>query len=103
MVIISTKAVDVSIQAVSPPLSLSVPMSCGSVGAAGAAASAAAGSAAAGAAVCAVGAAEAGVSSAHAAGTENINKPSTANRDSLIINANPPLVLDCVCVAFIGA
>src|SRR6266568_6902281 len=102
MVIISTKAVDVSIQAVSPPLILSVPMSCGSVGAAGAAASAAAGSAA-GAAVCAVAAAEAGVSSAHAAGMENVNRPSTTNRDSLVINANPPLVLDCVRVAFIRA
>ena len=38
MVIINTKAVEVSIQAVSPELILSVPMSCGSVGAAGAAA-----------------------------------------------------------------
>jgi hypothetical protein len=72
------------------------------VGAA-AAASAAAPSAAAGAAVCAVGAAEAGVSSAHAAGMENVKRPSTTNRDSLVINANPPLVLDCVRVAFTRA
>ena len=92
MVIINTKAVDVSIQAVSPELILSVPMSCGSVGAAGAAASAAAVSVVAGAAVCAVGAAEAGVSSAHAAGMENVNRPSTTNRDNLVINANPLLV-----------
>src|SRR5712671_3368080 len=91
MVIINTKAVEVSIQAVSPELILSVPMSCGSVGAA-AAASAGAPSAAAGAAVCAVGAAEAGVSSAHAAGMENVNRPSTTNRDNLVINANPLVV-----------
>ena len=61
MVIINTNAVDVSIQAVSPELILSVPMSCGSVGAA----------------VCVVGAADAGVSSAHAAGMENVNRLST--------------------------
>src|SRR3979490_1581836 len=79
MVIINTKAVEVSIQAVSPELILSVPMSCGSVGAA--AASAAAGSAAAGAAGCAV--------AAHAAGMENVNRPSTTNRDNLVINAIP--------------
>src|SRR5258707_8149246 len=103
MVIINTKAVEVSIQAVSPELILSVPMSCGSVGAA-AAASAAAPSAAAGAAVCAVGAAEAGVSSAHAAGMEKVNKPSTPIRDNLVINANPLYsFLDFGRVAFIRA
>src|SRR3979490_2419623 len=46
MVINNTKAVEVSIQAVSPELILSVPINVGSVGPAGAAASAAAGAAA---------------------------------------------------------
>src|SRR3979490_1692866 len=74
MVIINTNAVEVSIQAVSPELILSVPISVGSVGPAGGAASAAAGaaaSAAAGAGACAAEAGVAGVSSAHAAGMEN--------------------------------
>jgi hypothetical protein len=93
MVIINTNAVEVSIQAVSPELILSVPMSCGSVGAAGAAAaSGAAGAAesAAGAEPCAADGAEAGVSSAHTAGTEIVNSPRTTNRrNSVVINANP--------------
>ena len=107
MVISNTNAVEVSIHAVSPELILSVSINVGSVGPAGAAASAAAGAAdsaaAAGAAVDAAEGAEAGVSSAHAAGMENVNRPSTINRDSVVINANPPLVLDCVRVAFIRA
>src|ERR1700731_4093303 len=107
MVIINTKAVDVSIQAVSPELILSVPINVGSVGPAGAAASAAAGAAAspaAGAAACAADGVVAGVSSAHAAGMENVNKPRTTNRNSLVINANPPSRLlerparSCECV-----
>ena len=57
----------------------------------------------AGAAADAAEGAEAGVSSAHAAVMENVNRPSTTNRDSLIINANPPLVLDRVRVAFTRA
>jgi hypothetical protein len=69
MVIINTNAVEASIQAVSPELILSTPMSCGSVGA-GAASGAAAGA-------CSCGAADAaalGASSAHAAGIDNANK-----------------------------
>src|SRR5258708_22308105 len=93
MVIINTKAVEVSIQAVSPELILSVPMSCGSVGAAGAAAaSAAAGAAesAAGAEACAADGVVAGVSSAHTAGMEIVNSPRTTNRrNSVVINAKP--------------
>src|SRR5258708_34911395 len=93
MVIINTKAVEVSIQAVSPELILSVPMSCGSVGAAGAvAASAAAGAveSAAGPEACAADGVVAGVSSAHTAGMESVNSPRKSNRrNSVVINANP--------------
>jgi hypothetical protein len=106
MVISNTNAVEVSIHAVSPELILSVAINVGSVGAAAAAASAAAGaadSAAAGAGAWAEDGAVAGVSSAHAAGMESVNKPRTTTRNSLVINANPPLVLDCVRVAFAGA
>ena len=101
MVIIKTSAVDVSIHAVSPELILSVPTRVGSVGAAGAAAaaSAAAGAAAASAAE----AAEAGVSSAHEGLTENNNSPRTANRNILVINANPLTLLDCICAPLIRA
>src|SRR5271157_5210227 len=97
MVIINTSAVEVSIHAVSPELILSVPISCGSVGA-GAAAGAAAASAAAGVAdagACAADAAALGASSAHTAGMEDINSPSTTNRHSLVFNANLPHVLNC--------
>jgi len=82
MVIINTKAVEVSIQAVSPELILSVPMSCGSVGAAGAAASAAAGAveSAAGAEACAADGVVAGVSSAHNGGDGDVNSPIKTNR-----------------------
>src|SRR4029077_2163650 len=97
MVIIKTSAVEVSIHAVSPELILSVPTRVGSVGAAGAAAAA---SAAAGAAA---GAAEAGVSSAHEGLTENNNSPRTANRNILVINANPLTLLDCICAPLIRA
>src|SRR4029077_14732379 len=100
MVIIKTSAVDVSIHAVSPELILSVPTRVGSVGPAGAAAaSAAAGAAAASAAD----AAEAGVSSAHEGLTENNNSPITANRNILVINANPLTLLDCICATLIRA
>src|SRR6266853_6340876 len=103
MVIINTKAVEVSIQAVSPELILSVPMSCGSVGAAGAAAaSAAAGAAesAAGAEACAADGVVAGVSSAHTAGMEIVNSPrTTSRRNSVVINAKP--LLDCLSVPLV--
>src|SRR5260370_381481 len=72
MVIISTRAVEVSIHAVSPALILSLATSTGSVGAGGAAGAAAAGAAAAGAV-----AASAGLASSAKLGTE---KPSTAHR-----------------------
>src|SRR5450631_309012 len=101
MVIINTSAVEVSIQAVSPELILSTPMSCGSVGA-GAASGAAAGAAVA----CSWGAADAaapGASSAHAAGIENVNKLKRTSRDSVVFNANPPLVLNCTGTALTGA
>jgi hypothetical protein len=104
MVIINTKAVEVSIQAVSPELILSVPINVGSVGPAGAAPSAAAGvadSAAAGAGAWTADGVVAGVSSAHAPEMENVSNPSTTNRNNLVINANPLLVLDCARVAFI--
>jgi hypothetical protein len=104
MVIINTRAVEVSIQAVSPELILSTPMSCGSVGA-GAASGAAAGAAAA-AGACSWGAADAagpGACSAHAAGIENVNKLKRTNRGSVVFNANPPLVLNCACTALTGA
>ena len=101
MVIINTKAVEVSIQAVSPELILSVPMSCGSVGAAGAVAPPAAAGAvesAAGAEACAAGGVVAGVSSAHTAGMESVNSPIKTNRrNSVVINANP--FLNCLSVA----
>src|ERR1019366_4669182 len=108
MVIINTKAVEVSIQAVSPELILSVPINVGSVGAGAAVAASAAAGVAASAAVeaagaCAADGVVAGASSAHAAGTENASMPRTTNRDSLVINANPPKVLDCVSVAFTRA
>src|SRR5450432_679141 len=101
MVIINTNAVEVSIQAVSPELILSVPMSVGSVGPAGAAAAGADESAGAGAAAWALDGAEAGVSSAHAAGMESVKRPRTANRKILVINANP--LLDCLSVPLVGA
>ena len=98
MVIINTKAVEVSIQAVSPELILSVPMSCGSVGAAVAvAASAAAGAveSAAGAEACAADGVVAGVSSAHTEGMESVNSPRKTNRrNSVVINANPFKLLE---------
>src|SRR6266852_1474707 len=106
MVISNTNAVEVSIHAVSPELILSVPINVGSVGVAGAAASPAGGaadSAVPGAGAWAADGAVAGASSAHAAGMENVRKPRTTTRKSLVINANPPLVLDCVRVAFAGA
>jgi hypothetical protein len=93
MVIMSTKAVEVSIQAVSPPLILSVPMSCGSVGAGGVAASAAG----AAAASVAAGAAALAASSAQAEGIENANTPIMSKRDMLIINANLPGFLTVRC------
>src|SRR5450759_26798 len=102
MVIINTSAVEVSIQAVSPELILSTPMSCGSVGA-GAASGAAAGDAAG---ACSWGAADAagpGASSAHAAGIENVNKLKMSNHGSVVFNANPPLVLNCTGTALTGA
>jgi hypothetical protein len=100
MVIINTSAVEVSIQAVSPELILSTPMSCGSVGAG------AASGAVAAAGACSWGAADAaglGVSSAHAAGIENVNKLKRTNRSSVVFNANPPLVLNCTGTALTGA
>ena len=98
MVIINTNAVEASIQAVSPELILSTPTSCGSVGA-GAASGAAAGA-------CSCGGADAaalGASSAHAAGIENVNKLKRTNRDSVVFNANPPLVLNGTGTALTGA
>lgn len=88
MVIISTKAVEVSIQAVSPELILSVPISCGSVGA-GSAAAGAAESAGAVVGACAADAAEAGASSAHAAGPDNRKRPITTHRGNFFVNLNP--------------
>src|ERR1700730_12715735 len=75
----STRAVDVSIQAVSPALILSAPINVGSVGAAAAAA------AARGAGCDALDA-----SSAHAAGIDNAKTPRKTNRHSLLIDENPP-------------
>src|SRR5882672_2786932 len=106
MVIIRTSAVDVSIHAVSPELILSVPTKVGSVGAAGAAAAsagAAAGAAESLAAEAAAEAADAGVSSADEGLTENNNSPRTANRNILVINANPLTLLDCICAPLIRA
>src|SRR3981189_3433535 len=104
MVIISTNAVDVSIQAVSPELILSVPISVGSVGATGAAAaSVAPGAAESLATDAAAGGAVAGVSSAHTGLTENNKSPKVANRRTLVINANPLSVLDCICAPLIRA
>lgn len=100
MVIIKTKAVEVSIQAVSPALILSVVTRIGAVGAGGAGAAAAsaaaagagvsAAGAAAGAEVDAAGAAAAGMSSAQTTCTENVIAPSKIKRDSLVINVDPP-------------
>src|SRR5882672_65531 len=107
MVIIKTSAVEVSIQAVSPELILSVPIRVGSVGAAGAAAAASAGAAAGAAeslaAEVAADAAEAGVSSAHEGLTANNSSPKTANWNILVINANPLTLLDCICAPLIRA
>lgn len=100
MVIISTRAVEVSIHAVSPALILSALTSWGSVGAAGAGV-AAAGAAAAGAvASTAAGVAgtevdeadvaAVGVSSAQTVCTDSVIAPSKIKRDSLVINADPP-------------
>ncbi len=88
MVMSSTNAMELNIQAVSPELILSKPTSVGSVGA-GAAAGAAGVAASAGAG-CAVDAAELGASSAHVAGMENVSNPIRINRDSLVFNANLP-------------
>jgi hypothetical protein len=80
MVIISTKAVDVSIQAVSPPLSLSAVTRNGSVGAAGAAASELAAGAGASAA------ALAGASSARAAhGSVQTSRLNITNPDACFL------------------
>src|SRR5258708_33134673 len=84
MVIINTNAVEVSIQAVSPELILSVPINVGSVGPAGAAASAAAGAAESaaggGAAACAAEAAEAGGASHPSGGKWDGKKTRTTKR-----------------------
>jgi hypothetical protein len=107
MVIIKTNAVEVSIQAVSPELILSVPIRVGSVGAAEAAAAASVGAAAGAAeslaAEAAAVAAEAGVSSAQEGLTENNNSPKAANWNILVINANPLTLLDCICAPLIRA
>jgi hypothetical protein len=89
MVIINTRAVEVSIQAVSPELILSVPINVGSVGAA-AAASAGAGAAASGAEEAGAADAAVGASSAPTAGTDSVSKQIKANRAILVINANLP-------------
>jgi hypothetical protein len=83
----STRAVDVSIQAVSPALILSAPINVGSVGAA-AAAAAAAGGVPEGASAAADGDAL-DASSAHAAGIDNAKTPRQTNRHSLFIDENP--------------
>src|SRR5471032_3275096 len=99
MVIINTRAVEVSIQAVSPALILSVVTRVGAVGAGGAAAGVAAAGAgvsaaavAAGAAVVTAGAAAVGVSSAQTACAVSVIAPSKIKRNSLVINADPPKV-----------
>src|ERR1017187_3106730 len=95
MVIINTNAVEVSIQAVSPALILSLVTRIGAVGAgdAGAAAAgAAAAGAAAGAASVVAGAAVVGVSSAQTACTDSVIALTKIKRYSLVINADPPKV-----------
>jgi len=79
MVINKTNAVEVNIQAVSPPLILSAPTKTGSVGAAGAAT----GVDAAGAA------ADAGASSAQATGIASTKDAARTNRDSMDISESP--------------
>ena len=82
MVIISTNAVDVNIQAVSPEFILSVPISWGSVGAGGAAAGSAAAGAAAGAAA---DAASDGGASAKAIEADIARQPAKTNLAILVI------------------
>src|SRR5882757_9380027 len=95
MVIIRTNAVDVSIQAVSPELILSVPISCGSVGAAGAAAASADAGAAAesGAGALAADAASAGGVSAIAVEADTARNARKTNLENLFISVNPLLLI----------
>lgn len=89
MVIINTRAVDVSIQAVSPALILSRATSCGSVGAGGAVV-AAAGAAAAGTDIDEAGAGAVGVSAAQTACADSVLAASTIKRNNVVINAISP-------------
>jgi len=99
-----TKAVEVSIQAVSPALILSAPTSVGSVGAADAAVALsgeAAAALAAAEATDAAEAAEAGASSAQAGGRERIKSALKAQRVRLDIDSNPlGLILTIVFLRF---
>src|SRR3984957_11012494 len=74
MDIISTKAVEVSIHAVSPELILSTPVKKGSVG-----------------------------PSAHAHCTDNVKAPKKVHRDNLFVKENPPVSLNGTGVPFAGA
>lgn len=94
MVMSSTNAMEVNIQAVSPELILSKPISAGSVGAAGAAAAVAAvaevASAGAAAEAAAADAVVAGASSAQTADAGIMSKPMHANRVSIVFKAKSP-------------